>query len=63
MMNRSGRTGNGGGMADEGEDISVIRYPVSDALDDLSQGKIQDAKTTIALQWLALHRDSITKLS
>lgn len=59
-INDSGKQNGGGGVANEGEDIQVINYPVSDALEDLSQGKIFDAKTIIALQWLALNRSSLT---
>lgn len=43
-----------GGVAGEGEDIRILRMPVETALAQLRAGEIQDAKTIIALQWLAL---------
>ena len=42
------------GVANEGEDIRILRVPVEDALRRLHAGEIQDAKTVIALQWLEL---------
>ena len=42
------------GVANEGEDIRVLRLPVEDALRRMRAGEIQDAKTVIALQWLEL---------
>lgn len=42
------------GVVKEGEDIRILRIPVDTALARLRAGEIQDAKTTIALQWLEL---------
>jgi ADP-ribose pyrophosphatase len=42
------------GVAQEGEDIRILRVPVDTALARLRAGEIQDAKTVIALQWLEL---------
>jgi ADP-ribose pyrophosphatase len=42
------------GVAEEGEDIRILRLPIEDALARLRAGEIQDAKTVIALQWLEL---------
>jgi ADP-ribose pyrophosphatase len=43
------------GLADEGEDIKVMVYPVAEAIGLLDSGRIVNAKTIIALQWLALN--------
>jgi ADP-ribose pyrophosphatase len=43
------------GLADEGEDIKVLVYPVAKAIGLLDSGQIVNAKTIIALQWLALN--------
>ena len=43
------------GLAEEGEDIKVHVMPVEEALSMLNSGRIVNAKTLIALQWLALH--------
>lgn len=48
------RTGEGGGLADDGEDIEVIELPFDDALEQISTGEIADAKTILLLQWAAL---------
>lgn len=42
------------GVANEGEDIRILRVPVDEALDRICAGGIQDAKTVLALQWLKL---------
>ena len=42
----------GGGLEEEGEDIEVIEIPLEKAWDMLEAGRIVDAKTIIALQWL-----------
>jgi ADP-ribose pyrophosphatase len=49
------------GLADEGEDIRVACWSIDDALQLLANGRIVNAKTIIALQWLALNRDSLTR--
>ena len=48
------RTGAGGGIADEGEDIEVVEYDVDDALAAVRDGRIADGKTIMLLQWAAL---------
>ena len=48
------RTGAGGGLADEGEDIEVVELPFDEALDMIDDGRIADAKTVMLLQWAAL---------
>jgi nudix-type nucleoside diphosphatase (YffH/AdpP family) len=49
----------GGGHADEGEDIEVLHIPLDDALAMTATGEIADAKTIMLLQHLALNRDLI----
>jgi ADP-ribose pyrophosphatase len=48
------RVGKGGGVAAEGEDIQVEALPFQDAMQKIAQGEICDAKTILALQYLAL---------
>lgn len=47
------RTGPGGGVGD-GESVRIHEIPVATALRWVQEGKIRDAKTIIALQYLAL---------
>lgn len=47
------------GLDDEGEDIRVMVVSVDDALSLLDEGRIVNAKTIIALQWLAANYDSV----
>jgi nudix-type nucleoside diphosphatase (YffH/AdpP family) len=49
------RSGPGGGLADDGEDIEVVELPFDDALAMTLDGRISDAKTIMLLQWAALH--------
>jgi nudix-type nucleoside diphosphatase (YffH/AdpP family) len=51
----------GGGLPSEAEDICVALFPLSDALSMVESGEICDAKTIIALQWLALHHDRLPR--
>lgn len=44
----------GGGLADEGEDIEVIEMPLDEALQGIRSGLIQDGKTVMLLQHVAL---------
>ena len=44
----------GGGRAEDGEDVRVGEFDVSEALSMIDDGRIVDAKTVIALQCLAL---------
>jgi nudix-type nucleoside diphosphatase (YffH/AdpP family) len=48
------RTGTGGGLADDGEDIDVLEFPFDEALTMVRSGEIADAKTIMLLQWAAL---------
>ena len=58
-VDQSDKGSDGGGKLSEGEDVLVKRVPADQALEDLGQGKILDAKTAIALQWLALSRETL----
>jgi len=49
------RTGSGGGIADEGEDIEVLELPIEQALAMIADGRIVDAKTMMLLQYAALN--------
>jgi nudix-type nucleoside diphosphatase (YffH/AdpP family) len=49
------RTGTGGGVADDGEDIEVLELAFDDALAMIEDGRIADGKTVVLLQWAALH--------
>jgi ADP-ribose pyrophosphatase len=50
------QTGMGGGVAAEGEDTQVVVLPFREALDMVARGEIGDAKSIVALQYLALHK-------
>jgi len=47
------------GLDEEHEDIKVVVLSVSEAIDLLSQGVIDNAMAIIALQWLQLHHSSL----
>ncbi|MBR0696760.1 GDP-mannose pyrophosphatase [Bradyrhizobium lablabi] len=49
------RVGDGGGVADEGEDIEVLELEIDEALAMVADGRIVDAKTIMLLQYAALH--------
>ncbi|ELY4857507.1 NUDIX domain-containing protein [Cronobacter sakazakii] len=49
------RRGAGGGVAQEGEDIEVVKMPIDDALRTVREGEIVDAKTIMLLQYAALN--------
>ena len=53
---RDDRISDGGGQAQEGEDIEVLEYQLNDALAMIETGAIQDGKTIMLLQYLALQR-------
>ncbi|MDR3032220.1 MAG: NUDIX domain-containing protein, partial [Kitasatospora sp.] len=48
------RTGRGGGLAEDGEDIEVLELPFAEALAMTRDGRIADGKTVLLLQWAAL---------
>ncbi len=50
------RAGAGGGVVAEGEDTQIVLLPFQAAMDLVARGEIRDAKTIVALQYLALHK-------
>src|SRR5262249_4636310 len=48
------RAAEGGGLADEGEDIEVLEMTLDDAIVMVASGEIVDAKTIILLQYAKL---------
>lgn len=48
------RTGAGGGLAHEGEEIDVVEIDFDESLTMIRDGRIQDAKTIMLLHWAAL---------
>jgi hypothetical protein len=48
------RVGDGGGLAEEGEDIEVLELSIEAALAMIADGRIVDAKTIMLLQYAAL---------
>ncbi|WP_406116346.1 NUDIX domain-containing protein [Streptomyces sp. NBC_01014] len=48
------RTGTGGGLEEEGEDIEVLELPFAEALAMTRDGCVTDGKTILLLQWAAL---------
>jgi ADP-ribose pyrophosphatase len=63
-IGRCSSEGAGGvhGLAEEGEDIRVHVWPLGDALDAVKDGRIDNAASIIALQWLALNRTEVRGL-
>lgn len=47
------------GLEEEGEDIRVLVWSLDEALAALGDGRIDNAASIIALQWLALNRDKV----
>lgn len=48
------RTGTGGGLEEDGEDIEVLELTFTEALAMIRDGRITDGKTILLLQWAAL---------
>ncbi|RZT04100.1 nudix-type nucleoside diphosphatase, YffH/AdpP family [Duganella sp. CF402] len=49
------RVSDGGGLAEEGEDIEVLELNMDDALQMITDGRIADGKTIMLLQYAALN--------
>jgi ADP-ribose pyrophosphatase len=47
------------GLAEEHEDIKVITMPSQEAINAIKTGAINNAATIIALQWLALNKETV----
>ncbi len=50
------------GLAEEGEDIKVHVWSLADALQAVKDGRINNAASIMALQWLALNRTEVRGL-
>ena len=50
------KTGNGGGLKEEEENIEVLEIDFDQALDMINTGAIKDAKTIMLLQYLKIHK-------
>ena len=63
-LGRCDSDGAGGihGLAEEGEDIRVHVWPLDHALQAVRDGRIDNAASIIALQWLALNRAEVRTL-
>jgi nudix-type nucleoside diphosphatase (YffH/AdpP family) len=61
-INPNQRINQGGGLANENEDVRTIHIKVDAALKLLAEQKIKDAKSIIALQWLAANRSRLKDL-
>lgn len=53
------RSGRGGGLIEDGEDIEILELDFADALGMISDGRIADGKTIMLLQWAALNRPEL----
>ncbi len=47
------------GVAEEGEQTRLVTYPLADILTNLYTGPWRNATTIVALQWLALNKDTL----
>jgi ADP-ribose pyrophosphatase len=63
-LGRCDSAGVGGlhGLEEEAEDISVTTWAFEDALQAVRDGRISNAASIIALQWLALNRAEVRGL-
>lgn len=62
-LGRCDSEGAGGvfGLEEEGEDIRVHVWPLQEALQAVRDGRIDNAASIIALQWLALNHDDVRR--
>ena len=49
----------GGGLAHENEDIEVVEIPFDQCLEQIKSGEINDSKTILGIQWLALAKAGV----
>lgn len=59
IVDTTDRIADGGGLADEHEDIEVLEVRLADAVAMIEAGEIYDAKTVMLLQWAALNETSL----
>ena len=53
--NKEMKTGDGGGLEHENEDIEVLELPFAKALEMMAAGEIKDGKTMLLLQYATMH--------
>lgn len=53
------RTGKGGGLEEEAEDIEVLEVPLAEALAMIKTGEIKDGKTILLLHWAGMNKDML----
>ena len=53
--NAAMKTGDGGGLAEESENITVLEIPFTKALEMITTGEIKDAKTIMLLQYAQIN--------
>jgi ADP-ribose pyrophosphatase len=61
LVNTGDRVSDGGGLAEEHEDIEVVEIPLDAATAMIESGEIIDFKTIVLLQWAALNRSTLDK--
>lgn len=59
VIDMADRVADGGGLAEEHEDIEVLEIRLSEAMAMIDAGDIYDAKTIMLLQWATLNRASL----
>lgn len=59
-IDASQKVAEGGGLAEEHEDLEVTELAFADALAMIADGRICDAKTIMLLQWAALNPDVLS---
>ncbi|SCB15172.1 NUDIX domain-containing protein [Rhizobium hainanense] len=59
VIDTSDRVADGGGLAEEHEDIEVVEVRLSDVMAMIEKGDIHDAKTIMLLQWAVLNEANL----
>ncbi|SCB60120.1 NUDIX domain-containing protein [Rhizobium aethiopicum] len=59
LIDTADRVAEGGGLAEEHEDIEVLEVPLDEAAGMIETGEIFDAKTIMLLQWALLNRNKL----
>lgn len=60
VIDTKDRIADGGGLAEEHEDIEVLELPLSEASAMIETGGIIDAKTIMLLQWAMINRHALS---
>ena len=58
-VNSANKVYEGGGMKYEKEDIQLVKLKVKDAIKQLKNNKLRDAKTIIGLQWFIINKTTL----